>query len=168
MNWFTMDTSTLNVILNVLGIVLGGGALGVILTHWRGVKGLDQADVADIRSHYAAELGAMRDRDEKRDEAMRALEKHWREMVNLADSRYSECQREREELRDELAEVKREHRDELAAVKHELSGLQAQLRAASTDRVLLMEENCPKPSETAPHSLAAAKRLKENGNGNGK
>jgi predicted nucleic acid-binding Zn-ribbon protein len=148
-----MDTQTFNVILNLLGIVLGGGALGVILTHWRGVKGLDQADVADIRSHYAAELGAMRDRDEKRDEAMRALEKHWREMVNLADSRYSECQREREELRDELAEVKRE-----------LNGVKAQLRAQATDRVLLMEENCGKPGEIAPHSLAAAKRLKEGGN----
>jgi hypothetical protein len=153
-NWFSgMDTQTFNVILNLLGIVLGGGALGVILTHWRGVKGLDQADVADIRSHYAAELGAMRDRDEKRDEAMRALEKHWREMVNLADSRYSECQREREELRDELAEVKRE-----------LNGVKAQLRAQATDRVLLMEENCGKPGEIAPHSLAAAKRLKEGGN----
>jgi hypothetical protein len=154
MNWFSgMDTQTLNVMLNLLGIVLGGGALGVILTHWRGVKGLDQADVADIRGHYAKELEAMRERDDKRDEAMRALERHWREMVNLADQRYAECQREREELRDELAIVKRE-----------LGGLQAQLRAASTDRVLLMEENCGKPGEIAPHSLAAAKRLKEGGN----
>jgi uncharacterized protein (DUF3084 family) len=155
-NWFSMDTQTLNVVLNLAGIILGGGALGVILTHWRGVKGLDQADVADIRGHYAKELEAMRERDEKRDEAMRALEKHWREMVNLADSRYSECQREREELRDELAEVKRE-----------LNGVKAQLRAQATDRVLLMEENCGKPGEIAPHSLAAAKRLKDNGNGNG-
>jgi hypothetical protein len=153
-NWFSgMDTQTFNVILNLLGIVLGGGALGVILTHWRGVKGLDQADVADIRSHYAAELGAMRDRDEKRDEAMRALEKHWREMIKLADERYSECQREREELRDELA-----------AVKRELEGVKAQIRSQATDRVLLMEENCGKPGEIAPHSLAAAKRLKEGGN----
>lgn len=152
-NWL-MDPIRLNTVLNVLGLLLGGGALAAVLSHWRGLRALDDANLVDIRKHYAEEIAALRARDEKRDEAMRELEKHWREMINLADKRHAECVAERDELRDQLN-----------ALKVELEGVKAQMRAASTDRVLLMEENCGKPGQDAPHSLAAARRLKENGNG---
>jgi septal ring factor EnvC (AmiA/AmiB activator) len=151
-NWI-MDPAKVNTFLNLIGILLGGGALAAVLSHWRGLKAMDAADIADVRRHWAEEVAALRRRDDERDETIRGLEKHWREMINLADQRYTECQAERDELRSELA-----------AVKRELEGVKAQIRASSTDRVLLMEENCGKPSEEAPHSLAAAKRLKENGN----
>lgn len=149
-----MDAGTVNAVLNLAGILLGGSALGVLLTHRRGILGLENADVADIRKHYAAELNQMRARDEVRDKAMRDLEKHWREMITLADQRHAECVAERDELRDQLNEL-----------KSELAGVKEQLRAQATDRVLLLEERCVKPSEEAPHSLAAAQRLKGAGNG---
>ena len=149
-----MDPARLNTILNLIGILLGGGALAAVLSHWRGLRALDDAKLVDIRKHYADELASLRARDEKRDGAMRELEKHWREMISLADARHAECVAERDELRDQLN-----------LLKVELEGVKAQIRASSTDRVLLMEENCGKPSQEAPHSLAAAKRLKKNGNG---
>lgn len=148
LDWI-MDPQRLNVILNLVGILLGGGALAAVLSHWRGLRALDDAKLVDIRKHYADEIKSLRDRDEKRDQAMRDLEKHWREMIKLADARHQECVDEREELRDQMN-----------ALKVELEGVKAQLRAQATDRVLLLEERCVKPSEEAPHSLAAAQRMK--------
>lgn len=144
-----MDPQRLNTILNLIGILLGGGALAAFLTHWRGLRALDDSKLVDIRKHYADELKRLSDRDEHRDAAMRDLEKHWREMIKLADARHAECVDEREELRGHLNDL-----------RVELEGLKAQLRASSTNRVLLLEERCATPSEEAPHSLAAARRLK--------
>ena len=152
-NWL-MDPSRVNIVLNLLGIALGGGALGVILTHWRGMRTLDDAKEASIRDHYAKEVEQMRARLDAADKRYVDLLEKFDEHREEANRRYIQaveyhdlCVAERTELREAI------------------EGLKAQLRAASTDRVLLMEENCGKPSESAPHSLGAAKRLKENGNG---
>lgn len=149
MNWFSMNAQTLNVVLNLLGILLGGGALGVILTHWRGIRTLDDAKEAGIRGHWADEVRALRERLDSADKRYVDLLERFDQHREEADRRYKQatayhdqCVAERNELRNELEGVKR------------------QLAAQATDRVLLMEENCGKPGVEAPHSLAAARRLK--------
>jgi hypothetical protein len=69
-----LDTGQLNVVLNIATVVFTGGALGVVLKHRYGMRGLTNADSADIRDHYAEELERVvkRQRDcEAREEALR-------------------------------------------------------------------------------------------------
>lgn len=121
--------------------------LGLIFRHLQTMKKLALGDTADIRDHYAKEVERLTAKLAMRDSQFSELEKHLRAMSKASDERHDECVRERELLREEL------------------SGIKAQLRAQATDRVLILEERCAKPSEEAPHSLAAAQRLKESGGG---
>lgn len=61
--WLSMKPEQVNILLNLLGIILGGGALGVVLTHYRGMRTLDNAKEADIRDHYAGEVKELRERN---------------------------------------------------------------------------------------------------------
>ena len=147
--WFGLTPGQVNLALNLLGVLLGGGALGVVLSHFRGMRQLTGQDEADIRGHWAAEVKALRERLDASDKRYMDLIRTFDEYREQANERYKQatqyhddCVAERNELRNEI------------------EGLKAQIRAQATDRVLLMEENCGKPSETAPHSLAAAQRLK--------
>jgi Tfp pilus assembly protein PilV len=50
------DAQTLNIILNIATLLLGGGMLGVVLRHRHGMRSLQNADDADVRDHYSEEL----------------------------------------------------------------------------------------------------------------
>jgi hypothetical protein len=151
-----MDPSRLNVVLNLLGIALGGGALGVILTHWRGIRTLDDAKEAGIRIHWADEVKRLTERADAADRRYVELLEKFDAHREQSEQRYQQAIAYHDQCVAERAEL-----------RHELEGLKRQLAAQSTDRVLVMEENCDN-IRNAPHSLAAAKRLKDNGNGNGK
>lgn len=125
------------------------GVVTLIVAYWRrgvSLRRLTNEDEADLRDHYAEELSALRSKLNEQEDHFKGLEKHWREMVEASDRRHEECEVARRGLRLELD-----------AMHEELSGLRAQIRAASTDRVLRMEEECP----PAPHARAAAHRVKK-------
>lgn len=142
-----MDPTKLNVWLNLVGIILGGGALGVVLTHLRGMRGLDQKEAADIRDHYQAELASLRAH-------IATLDKRYLEYQGEADRRYREAV---------------EYHDQCVAERNELrvsiDGLKAQLLAQSADRVLLLEKNCIPPSEAVVDAAKRVKKIQEEGPG---
>jgi hypothetical protein len=148
-----MDPTRLNLLLNFASVILGGGLVAAILTHSRGLKQLTGAEEADIRGHWASEVKALRER-------LDAGDKRYMDLLEKFDEH-----REQSELRYQQAVAYHDQCvAERAELRSEMEGLKRQLAAQSTDRVLLMEENCGKPSLEAPHSLAAAKRLKEGDN----
>jgi hypothetical protein len=117
--------------LTALGI---GSFLIALLRRDVQVRGLRNTDQADIRDHYAQEVAALRDQ-------LLTMEQHYRNMLEQSDKRHDECEVARSQMRAEL------------------DGLKRQMAAASADRLLVLEERtCP--SDVAPHSTAAAKRIK--------
>jgi hypothetical protein len=99
------------------------------------VRGLRNADTADIRDHYADELKALRDRldiaDKRYLEAMKLADSRWEE----SNRRHEECVKEREDLRDEL------------------TGLKRQIIRYSSGKLTILEE--------APESRKAAERVRK-------
>jgi hypothetical protein len=111
------------------------GVVTIIVAWWRrgiSLQRLSNESEADIRDHYADEVGALRTQ-------LLTLERHYREMLEQSDRRHAECEVARQEIRTEL------------------EGLKSQIRLASTDRVLRMESDPP----PAPHARAAAHRVKK-------
>lgn len=146
-----IDPGFVNVALNIGGLLLGGTALGVVLRYKLGQQKLAADSEADIRDHYADEVKALREKLNLQEQYFRGLETHLRGLIDESDRRHSEC---------EAARV--EDRRERSRMQDEIDGMKAQIRAASTDRVLRMEKDPPE----APHSRAAAHRVKgiiENG-----
>lgn len=157
-----MSAQTINIVINLLGVLLGGGAIGMVLRFMNKRQELHNADVADIRDHYAAELAALREKLNSQEEHFQRMEMHWREMLENSDRRHEECEKTRAELRRELDKM-----------HTELAGLQRQIASYSSDQLLVMEREAdPRPpSERAPEATAAAGRVKdivEKKNGNGK
>lgn len=101
---------------------------------------------ADIRDHYAQEVAALRGKLDGQEAHFLSLEAHWRTILEGSDRRHQECEDARQQLRSELSKM-----------HEEIAGLKSQIRAASTDRVLRMEDDPP----AAPHSRAAAKRVRD-------
>lgn len=143
-----MTDSQINMLLNVVGILLGGGALGIVLRYINRRAEIHNQDEANIRDHYAGELKALREKLDSQEEHFRAMEKHWREMLEASDRRHQECEEARQALRREI--------DKMHA---ELTGLKRQISEYSADKMIeLVERSCP--AQDAPHSVAAAKRVK--------
>lgn len=132
--WISAVAST-GILVSVLRFVI----------QWRG-----QSITADgvLRDHYAAELARLTEKLDEKATGMQALEKHLREMVDLADERWQACQDERDHDRQRIAEM-----------QLEIDGLKRQLPIMSADRLLILEDR-GRPSEVAPSSLAAAKKMK--------
>lgn len=91
---------------------LTGGAIvtfmGLVFKRDVQVRGLKNADAADIRDHYADELRILRER-------LDAADRRYLEQQKLADDRWhearknhEECERDRQLLRDELAGLRRQ------------------------------------------------------------
>lgn len=116
--------------------------IGIVLRYRLGTRRLTNEESADIRDHYAAEVGAMRDQ-------LMAMERHYRDMLDKSDSRHAECEKARVELRGTVNEL-----------TNKIEGLERQLKAVATDRVLILEGT--PVADKAPHSMAAAKRIKDN------
>lgn len=85
-----MDASQFNMLLNIATVVFTGGVFGVLLRHRYGMRGLANAEAADIRNHYAEEL----ERVIARQHACEEREQELRKRVS--------------ELEDELAGIKRQ------------------------------------------------------------
>lgn len=119
--------------------------IGIVLRYRLGWRKLGDADDADIRDHYAQEVAALRGKLDGQEAHFLSLESHWRTILEGSDRRHQECEEARQLLRIEMNKM-----------HEEIAGLKSQIRAASTDRVLRMEEDPPE----APHSRAAAKRVK--------
>ena len=89
-----MDTGYLNLLLNLVTVVVSGGALGIILRYRQGMRGLANTDTADIRDHYAEEVKSLRS------EVVAA-----RSEVAIARKELADCE---EECRTKIREIERE------------------------------------------------------------
>jgi septal ring factor EnvC (AmiA/AmiB activator) len=141
----------------ITAITVVGGLFWAFLRFgvtWRG-QSLDADE--QIRKLFAEEIAAVRAERKADKESFATVERHLRDMVEASDRRHEECENDRRALRRELDRM-----------HDEIRGMRNQILAQATDRVLLLEENCPKPSETAPHAHAAAKRIKNGDHGGGK
>ena len=69
-----MSVSLLNVLLNIVTVLLTGGALGIVLRYRQGMRSLANVDAADIRDHYAEELQRVIDRQRACEERERKLQ----------------------------------------------------------------------------------------------
>jgi hypothetical protein len=67
-----MEVGTVNIVLNLLGILLGGGALVGVLKFLNNRQSIRNADEADIRDHYAEEVGELRKELKQCEEECRA------------------------------------------------------------------------------------------------
>lgn len=121
------------------------GLVAAFLKFGLGWRKQTLGDDADIRDHYAQEVAALRGKLDGQEAQFLSLEKHWREILEGSDRRHQECEEARQSMRREINKM-----------HEEIAGLRSQIRAASTDRVLRMEEDPP----PAPHARAAAKRVK--------
>lgn len=138
-----MNASTLNIILNLAGLLLGGTALGVILKYRLGAKKLAYADEADIRDHYAAEVERLVEKMDAREKHFLEVEKHLRELIATSDRRHEEC---------ELA--RHDDRRERLRMQDEIDGMKRQILRYSAEGVLTL-------SEASPKVKAAAKRVRK-------
>jgi hypothetical protein len=130
-----------------LAALFSAATLTAVLTfviRWRGQSfGSEER----LRADMGRELAALRDQ-------LIALERHYRDMLRESDRRHEECQLDRQRLQERVRHL-----------EQEVTGLHAQIRAASTERVLVMEKNCP-PQPL--HSTAAAHRVKKINDNGGK
>lgn len=137
-----MNAGSLNVILNIAGLLLGGTALGVVLRYKLGVKRLTNENEADIRDHYAAELERLVGKMDAREKHFLDVERHLRELIATSDKRHEEC---------ELA--RSEDRRERAKMQDEIDGMKRQILRYSAEGVLMLSEQ---PSDAVSR---AAKRV---------
>lgn len=143
------NPGTINIVLNLLTLLMGGTLVGVFLRYRLGLKKLASGDVADIRDHYAKEVSALRAKLNDQEGHFRSMEKHWREMLENSDRRHEECEKARAELRAELEDL-----------HSEIRGLRDQIRRYSADTLLILEGATGLPSIKAPEAVASAERVK--------
>jgi peptidoglycan hydrolase CwlO-like protein len=96
-----------------------------------------------LRDHYATELDRLTHKIEEKDDHIFKIEKHLRDIIETADKRYEECQREREE-----------DRERMRAMQFEIDGLKRQIPVASADKLLILGE------KATPLTRGAAQRVK--------
>ena len=77
-----MEASSLNVFLNIVTVLLTGGALGIVLRYRQGMRALANVDAADIRDHYAEELARVIERQRQCEEREAKLRERVRELEN--------------------------------------------------------------------------------------
>lgn len=132
-----MNPATINIILNILSLLLGGGALLGVLRYLNNRQTIRNADTADIRDHYAAEVTQLRAQ-------LVTLEKHYREMLLASDRRHAECEQARTEMRGRISEL-----------EDHVRGLEAQMRRYSSDTVLKLA------GEPSDQVVEAARRVRD-------
>jgi cell division septum initiation protein DivIVA len=140
-----VSSGTINILLNVLSLLLGGGALVGVLRYLNNRQTIRNADTADIRDHYAEEVEQLRGQ-------LIGLEKHYREMLSSSDKRHAECEDARTEMRARVSDL-----------ESQVKGLEAQIRQYSADSVLKLAGQ--QPSEQVVAAAHRVKDITENGNG---
>lgn len=131
----------------ITAISATGGVIWAVLRFGLGWRKQTLDSDEQVRQIMQEELAAVRAERAADSEKFARVEKHLREMVAQSDERHEECERSRREMRKEMD-----------GMHSEVAGLRRDLAAQSVDRVLRLEG---RPSEVAPHSLAAAERLKK-------
>jgi chromosome segregation ATPase len=139
-----VDASTINVVLNAVAVLFGGGILGVILAHKRGMIGLSNADKADIRDHYDKELTRLAEALAASEIRHISAEGHLAARLADAESRQRACEEREQELRKRVADL-----------EDEVTGLKRQVARYSAEQVVLLEKD-EHPSEDV---LSAAERV---------
>lgn len=140
-----MDAGSLNVILNLAGLILGGTALGVVLRYKLGLRKLALADETSIRDHYAAEVSALRAELNQQERNFREVETHLRALLGASDRRHEECE-----------QARADSRREVEALHREIDGMRRQIVRYSAEGVLVLSEQQPSAAV-----LAAAERVKK-------
>lgn len=133
-----MNAGTINIVLNLLGVLLGGGALVGVLRFLNNRQSIRNADEADIRDHYADEVAQLRGQ-------LVILEKHYRDMLASSDKRHAECEDARTEMRGRVSDL-----------ENHVKGLEAQIRQYSSETVLKLAGQQP-----SDHVVEAARRVKD-------
>jgi phage shock protein A len=127
---FGVDASTLNVILNSIAVLFGGGILGVILAHKRGMIGLSNADKADIRDHYDSELTRLAEQLAAAEARHESTEDRLSARLATAEDRQRACENRERELRKRVADL-----------EDEVTGLKRQVARYSAEQVVLLEKD---------------------------
>lgn len=142
-----MDPAQINMILNLIAVVLGGGAMAAVLGYKTKMRSLALAAEEEIRKHFADEVKSLRGQ-------LQGMEKHYREMLEASDKRHEECQLDRDRMRDRVKEL-----------ENHVTGLEAQIRQLSTNAVLEIRGN-PTGKE-GPEAVDSAPRVQKIINENG-
>lgn len=140
-----MTPSTINIILNLLGIVLGGGALVGVLRFLNNRQSIRNADEADVRDHYAEILTGLRAERDAADERYNAA-------LAAADRRLADCEDWANKSRD-VVKILREKVDDQ---QQEIDGLKRQIVRYSAHQAVLLDEQGEGPSEEV---VSAARRV---------
>jgi hypothetical protein len=130
---------------------LTGGAVvtfvGLLLKRDVQVRGLKNADSADIRDHYADEVGQL---SEQFRNALTDLEKRYRDALEESEQRHQKCLDDRDLLRERVNQL-----------EDELRGLIRVITQASIDRVLMLGDDVPQDIREASERVEAI--IKERG-----
>lgn len=138
-----MDAGSLNIVLNVVTVLLGGTLLGVILRYRLGVRKLALGEESSIRDHYAGEVASMRDELNQQERNFREVETHLRSLLTASDGRHEECEKARAEMRREIE-----------TLYHEIAGMRRQMVRYSAEGVLMLSEQ-----EVSPVVRESAERV---------
>ena len=128
------------------------------------MRTLTDAETADIRKHYAAELARAVDEIARLRQRIDDQDKRYRDFQEQADKRQEDSARR-------WREANRFHEEclkERAEMRNEIEGLKTQLKRYSANALMILEDDpaAPKPSAKAPEAVASASRvLKITGNG---
>lgn len=138
-----MDAGSLNVVLNVVTVLLGGTLLGVILRYRLGVRKMALGEESSIRDHYAGEVAALRAELNQQEKNFRDVETHLRGLLNASDKRHEECEAARAI-----------NRREIEGLYKEIEGMRRQIVRYSAEGVLMLTEQ-----RVSPLVQDAAKRV---------
>jgi small-conductance mechanosensitive channel len=145
-----MDAASLNVVLNVVTVLLGGTLLGVILRYRLGVRKMALGEEANIRDHYAGEVAALRAEINQQERNFREVETHLRGLLAASDRRHEECEAARADSRREIEGLHRE-----------IEGMRRQMVRYSAEGVLVLSEQ--KPSALVEEAARRVKGIVEEG-----
>jgi uncharacterized coiled-coil DUF342 family protein len=139
--------------------LFSGGTFAAVLGFLIRWRGQTLSSEEQIRKHFADEGRALREKLNRQDEHLIAVEKHLREMVHASDRRADESDRRHEECE----AARQELRQELAAMHDEIAGLKRQIAHYSANQLVILQDR--HPSDAAPEAAASAERVQKITNG---
>jgi hypothetical protein len=119
-------------------------------------------DKADIRDHYALEVGALRDRIDaqaaRHATTVAQLEARYQSNVSAVEDRYEKALASAEKRHEDCEAAREELAGKVRKLEDDIAGLNRQLLANSADRVIVMEE---RGVPTSSLGSGAARRVKD-------
>lgn len=127
-----MDAGVINIALNLLGVLLGGGALVGVLRYLNNRQSIRNADEADIRDHYAEEL-------ERQTAAVAAAHERHNAALEASDRRLVECESWASKSRLEIRALNQKVDDQ----QDEITGLKRQIARYSAEGAIMLADQVP-------------------------